>query len=209
MSRHLVSLIGNTPLIKLKALSEDTGCEILGKAEFLNPGGSVKDRAAWYIISDAIQTGQLRPGGTIVEGTAGNTGIGLSLVGNSLGYRSTIVVPETQSPEKLQLLRACGADLITVPSVFMHITGKDHWHNLLQARAIETGCYIIAPAQYGHYVNKRKSYGHSLIISPWGKILEDAKVDKNIIISDIDKNQIKEARQKIPSLFLNKSYKMN
>ena len=82
MSRHLVSLIGNTPLIKLKALSEDTGCEILGKAEFLNPGGSVKDRAASYIISDAIQTGQLRPGGTIVEGTAGNTGIGLSLVGN-------------------------------------------------------------------------------------------------------------------------------
>ena len=117
MSRHLVSLIGNTPLIKLKALSEDTGCEILGKAEFLNPGGSVKDRAAWYIISDAIQTGQLRPGGTIVEGSAGNTGIGLSLVGNSLGYRSTIVVPETQSPEKLQLLRACGADLITVPAV--------------------------------------------------------------------------------------------
>ncbi len=117
MSGDLVSLIGNTPLIKLEAPSEETGCEILGKAEFLNPGGSVKDRAAWYIIRDAIQTGQLRPGGTIVEGTAGNTGIGLSLVGNSLGYRSTIVVPETQSSEKLQLLRACGADLITVPAV--------------------------------------------------------------------------------------------
>ena len=101
-----------------------------------------------------------------------------------------------------------GADLITVPSVFMHITGKDHWHNLLQARAIETGCYIIAPAQYGRYFNKRKSYGHSLIISPWGKILKDAKTTEKIIISDIDKSQIKKARLKIPSLFVNKTYKI-
>ena len=112
-------------------------------------------------------------------------------------------------PHLFRDLALHGADLITVPSVFMYITGKDHWHSLLQARAIETGCYIVAPAQYGNYSNKRKSYGHSLIISPWGKILQDAKIDKNIIISDIDKNQIKEARQKIPSLFLNKSYKVN
>ena len=112
-------------------------------------------------------------------------------------------------PHLFRDLALRGADLITVPSVFMYITGKDHWHSLLQARAIETGCYIVAPAQYGNYSNKRKSYGHSLIISPWGKILQDAKIDKNIIISDIDKNQIKEARQKIPSLFLNKSYKVN
>ena len=111
-------------------------------------------------------------------------------------------------PHLFRDLALHGADLITVPSVFMHITGKDHWHNLLQARAIETGCYIIAPAQYGHYFNKRKSYGHSLIISPWGKILKDAKTDKTIIISDIDKKQIKEARLKIPSLFVNKTYKI-
>ena len=102
-----------------------------------------------------------------------------------------------------------GADLITVPSVFMHITGKDHWHNLLQARAIETGCYIIAPAQYGHYFNKRKSYGHSLIVSPWGKILKDAKIDKSIIIVDVDKNEVRNARSKIPSLLVNKKYKIN
>ena len=111
-------------------------------------------------------------------------------------------------PHLFRDLALHGADLITVPSVFMHITGKDHWHNLLQARAIETGCYIIAPAQYGHYFNKRKSYGHSLIISPWGKILKDAKTNKNIIISNIDKAQIKKARLKIPSLYINKTYKV-
>ena len=109
-------------------------------------------------------------------------------------------------PHLFRDLALNGADLITVPSVFMHITGKDHWHNLLQARAIETGCYIIAPAQYGHYSKKRKSYGHSLIVSPWGKILKDAKTDKSIIINNIDKNQIKKARSKIPSLFVNKTY---
>ena len=112
-------------------------------------------------------------------------------------------------PNLFRDLALHGADLITVPSVFMHITGKDHWHNLLQARAIETGCYIIAPAQYGRYFNKRRSYGHSLIISPWGKILEDAKTDKKVIISDIDKNQIKKARTKIPSLYVNKRYKLD
>ncbi len=112
-------------------------------------------------------------------------------------------------PHLFRDLALNGADLITVPSVFMHITGKDHWHNLLKARAIETGCYIVAPAQYGRYFNKRKSYGHSLIVSPWGKILADAKTDKNIIVSNIDKNEIKKARSKIPSLYVNKEYKIN
>jgi cysteine synthase A len=109
--------IGNTPLIRLRRASETTGCTILGKAEFLNPGGSVKDRAALAIIKDAEARGQLRPGGVIVEGTAGNTGIGLALVGNALGYRSVIVMPETQSQEKKDMLRLCGADLRLVPAV--------------------------------------------------------------------------------------------
>jgi cysteine synthase A len=109
--------IGNTPLIRLKAASEATGCEIYGKAEFLNPGGSVKDRAALAIVEDAEKRGQLRPGGVIVEGTAGNTGIGLALVGNAKGYRTVIVMPETQSQEKKDMLRLCGADLRLVPAV--------------------------------------------------------------------------------------------
>jgi cysteine synthase A len=109
--------IGNTPLIRLKRASEETGCEILGKAEFLNPGGSVKDRAALAIIRDAEQRGLLRPGGTIVEGTAGNTGIGLALVANALGYKTVIVMPETQSQEKKDMLRLVGADLRLVPAV--------------------------------------------------------------------------------------------
>ncbi|WP_193180801.1 cysteine synthase A [Nisaea sediminum] len=112
-----VGTIGNTPLIKLKRASEETGCTILGKAEFLNPGGSVKDRAALAIIRDAEERGALRPGGVIVEGTAGNTGIGLALVGNALGYRSVIVMPETQSQEKKDMLRLVGADLRLVPAV--------------------------------------------------------------------------------------------
>ena len=108
--------IGNTPLIKLKKASELTGCTILGKAEFLNPGGSVKDRAALYMILDAERQGTLQPGGVIVEGTAGNTGIGLALVANARGYRTVIVIPETQSQEKLDMLRLCGAALIPVPA---------------------------------------------------------------------------------------------
>ncbi|MDP2151175.1 MAG: cysteine synthase A [Parvibaculum sp.] len=113
----LVDSIGNTPLLRLKRASEETGCEILGKAEFLNPGQSVKDRAALYIIEDAVKRGTLKPGGVIVEGTAGNTGIGLALVGNALGFRSVIVIPETQSQEKKDMLRLCGAKLIEVPAV--------------------------------------------------------------------------------------------
>ncbi len=112
-----VGAIGNTPLIRLRGVSQATGCNILGKAEFLNPGGSVKDRAALYIILDAEQRGALKPGGVIVEGTAGNTGIGLALVGNARGYRTVIVMPNSQSQEKKDLLRLCGAELREVPAV--------------------------------------------------------------------------------------------
>jgi cysteine synthase len=112
-----IDLIGNTPLVRLRKASEQTGCEILGKCEFLNPGGSVKDRAALYIVRDAEARGLLRPGGVIVEGTAGNTGIGLALVANALGYRTVIVMPETQSQEKKDMLRLCRADLRLVPAV--------------------------------------------------------------------------------------------
>jgi cysteine synthase A len=113
----LIETIGNTPLIRLRDASDITGCTILGKAEFLNPGGSVKDRAALYMVRDAEEHGQLRPGGVIVEGTAGNTGIGLALVGNARGYRTIIVIPETQSQEKKDMLRLCGAELREVPAV--------------------------------------------------------------------------------------------
>ena len=112
-----IESIGNTPLIKLRAASEATGCEIYGKAEFLNPGGSVKDRAALAMIRDAEKRGTLRKGGVVVEGTAGNTGIGIALVANALGYRSVIVMPETQSQEKKDMLRLCGADLRLVPAL--------------------------------------------------------------------------------------------
>jgi cysteine synthase A len=112
----LTNAIGDTPLIKLRRVSEETGCTILGKAEFLNPGQSVKDRAALYIIRDAIERGTLKPGGTIVEGTAGNTGIGLALVGASMGFKTVIVIPETQSQEKKDMLRLAGAELVQVPA---------------------------------------------------------------------------------------------
>jgi cysteine synthase len=114
---NVIEAIGVTPLIKLRQASELTGCTILGKAEFMNPGGSVKDRAALAIVNDAIARGSLRPGGLIVEGTAGNTGIGLALVANALGYKTVIVIPDTQSQEKKDLLRLQGAELIEVPAV--------------------------------------------------------------------------------------------
>jgi cysteine synthase A len=117
ISDGIAEAIGNTPLIKLRRASEQTGCTILGKAEFMNPGQSVKDRAALYIIEDAVRSGRLRPGGVIVEGTAGNTGIGLALVGNALGFRSVIVIPDTQSQEKKDMLRLCGAEVVEVPAV--------------------------------------------------------------------------------------------
>ena len=126
-----IETIGETPLIRLKRASEETGCEILAKAEFLNPGSSVKDRAALAIVEDAERKGQLKPGGVIVEGTAGNTGIGLALVGNARGYRTVIVIPETQSQEKKDMLLLCGADLREVPAVpykdpnnYVHVSGR-------------------------------------------------------------------------------------
>ncbi|MEO9780267.1 MAG: cysteine synthase A [Sedimentitalea sp.] len=116
IARDLAEAVGNTPLIRLRRVSEETGCEILGKAEFMNPGQSVKDRAALFIIRDAIAKGELQPGGTIVEGTAGNTGIGLALVGASMGFKTVIVIPETQSEEKKDMLRLAGAELVQVPA---------------------------------------------------------------------------------------------
>ena len=150
--------IGNTPLIRLNRLSDETGCEILGKAEFLNPGASVKDRAALFMLKDAEERGVLKPGGLIVESTAGNTGIGLALCANSLGYRTTIVIPETQSQEKKDMLRLCGAKLVENPALpysdpnnYQHVGRRmaeelaehekngvlfaDQWNNLANRRA--------------------------------------------------------------------------
>jgi cysteine synthase A len=131
LADDLAAAIGNTPLIKLRRASAATGCTILGKAEFMNPGGSVKDRAALAIIQDAEQRGALKPGGTVVEGTAGNTGIGLTLVGNARGYRTVIVMPETQSQEKIDFLRMIGADLRLIPAKpyrdpgnYVHVSGR-------------------------------------------------------------------------------------
>ena len=115
--QNIVDAIGNTPLVKLRRVSELTGCTILGKAEFMNPGQSVKDRAGLFIIQDAVAKGKLRLGGVVVEGTAGNTGIGLTVVANALGYRTVIVIPETQSQEKKDTLRLIGADLTLVPAL--------------------------------------------------------------------------------------------
>ena len=116
VQQDVIGAIGNTPLIKLRRASELTGCTILGKAEFMNPGGSVKDRAALAIVNDALARGELEPGGIIVEGTAGNTGIGLALVANAMGFRTVIVIPDTQSQEKKDMLRLQGAELIEVPA---------------------------------------------------------------------------------------------
>jgi cysteine synthase A len=156
----LAQAIGNTPLIKLRRASEATGCTILGKAEFMNPGGSVKDRAGLAIITDAEQRGTLREGGTIVEGTAGNTGIGLTLVGNARGYRSVIVMPETQSQEKIDFLRMIGADLRLVPAKpyrdpgnYVHVSRR-----LAEEIAAETGNAIWAN-QFDNLANRE---GHRI-----------------------------------------------
>src|SRR4051794_31822121 len=117
ISNGIVEAIGHTPLIKLQRVSAETGCTILGKAEFMNPGQSVKDRAALFIIEDAVKRGALKPGAIIVKAPAGNTGIGLALVGNALGFRSFIVIPDTQSQKKKDMLRLCGAELVEVPAV--------------------------------------------------------------------------------------------
>ena len=157
--------IGRTPLIRLKRASEETGCEILGKAEFLNPGGSVKDRAALAIVDDAERSGALRPGGTIVEGTAGNTGIGLALVGNARGYRTVIVIPETQSQEKKDMLRLCGADLREVPAKpykdpgnYVHVS-----HRLADELAASTPEGAIWANQFDNVANRA---GHMATTGP-------------------------------------------
>jgi cysteine synthase A len=130
-----VDAVGNTPLLKLRKASEQTGCTILGKAEFLNPGGSVKDRAAKYIVLDAEERGGLEPGGIVVEGTAGNTGIGLALVDNARGYRTVIVIPETQSREKKDMLRLCGAELREVPAV--PYKNPEHYVHVAERLAVD------------------------------------------------------------------------
>ena len=160
----LAEAIGNTPLIRLRRASEATGCTILGKAEFMNPGGSVKDRAGLAIILDAEQRGTLREGGTIVEGTAGNTGIGLTLVGNARGYRSVIVMPETQSQEKIDFLRMIGADLRLVPAKpyrdqgnYVHVSRR-----LAEELAATTGNAIWAN-QFDNLANRE---GHRMTTGP-------------------------------------------
>jgi cysteine synthase A len=152
--------IGRTPLIRLRRASEATGCEILGKAEFLNPGGSVKDRAALAIIEDAERTGRLRPGGVIVEGTAGNTGIGLALVGNARGYRTVIVIPDTQSQEKKDMLRLAGAEVRQVPAVpyrddnnYVKISGR-----LAEALAAREPAGAIWANQFDNIANRQGHY---------------------------------------------------
>jgi len=155
-----IGAIGNTPLIRLNKVSEETGCEIYGKAEFLNPGGSVKDRAALAIINDAEQKGLLRPGGTIVEGTAGNTGIGLALVAAARGYKCVIVIPETQTDEKKEMLRICGADLREVPAApyknpnnFVRYSGRlaEELNESLPNGAIWANQFDNVANRQGHY----------------------------------------------------------
>jgi cysteine synthase A len=166
----LAASIGHTPLIKLRRASEATGCNILGKAEFMNPGGSVKDRAGLYIVTDAEKRGALKSGGTIVEGTAGNTGIGLTLVGNARGYRCVIIVPETQSKEKLDFLRMIGADLRLVPAKPYRDPGN--YVHVSRRMAEETGA--LWANQFDNVANRE---GHRTHTGPeiWDQT--DGKVD--------------------------------
>jgi cysteine synthase len=137
--KGFVGAIGNTPMIEIESLSAATGCQILGKAEFLNPGGSVKDRAALYMVQQAAKSGQLLPWGTIVEGTAGNTGIGLALVANAQGYRCVIVMPSNQSPEKIDLLKALGAEVELVPAVAF--SNPNHFYHRAKTRSLELNAF--------------------------------------------------------------------
>jgi cysteine synthase A len=146
--------IGRTPLIRLRRLSELTGCEILGKAEFMNPGGSVKDRAALGILTDAQERGRLKPGGTIVEGTAGNTGIGLAVIGRAQGYRSVIVIPQTQSPEKIALLKALGAEVVLVPE--KPYSDPGNYSRVAQRLAEENGWFWAN--QFDNLANREAHY---------------------------------------------------
>jgi cysteine synthase A len=146
--------VGNTPLIRLRRLSELTGCEILGKAEFMNPGGSVKDRAAYGIITDAEKTGRLKPGATIVEGTAGNTGIGLTVIGRARGYRTVIVIPNNQSPEKMHLLRTLGADVKAVPE--KPYKDPENYNHIARRLAEERGWFWAN--QFDNIANRNAHY---------------------------------------------------
>jgi cysteine synthase len=166
----LAASIGATPLIKLRRASDATGCNILGKAEFMNPGGSVKDRAGLYIITDAEKRGVLKPGGTIVEGTAGNTGIGLTLVGNARGYRCIIVMPETQSKEKIDFLRMIGADLRLVPAKPYRDPGN--YVHVSHRMADETGA--VWANQFDNLANRE---GHRAVTGPEIWEQTDGKVD--------------------------------
>ncbi|MGF7151022.1 cysteine synthase A [Sphingomonas zeicaulis] len=156
VSPDTLSLIGNTPLVRLAGPSAATGCEILGKCEFANPGASVKDRAALYIVNDAEERGQLKPGGTIVEGTAGNTGIGLALVANAKGYKTIIVMPETQSREKMDTLRALGAELVLVPAA--PYSNPGHFVHTSRRIAEETENALWAN-QFDNIANRRAHIG--------------------------------------------------
>ncbi|HLZ68066.1 MAG TPA: cysteine synthase A [Aliidongia sp.] len=163
-----IDTIGNTPLIRLARASDATGCEILGKAEFLNPGGSVKDRAALAIIEDAVASGRLKPGGTIVEGTAGNTGIGLALVGNALGYRTVIVMPDTQSQEKKDYLRLIGADLRLVPAAPYREPGNYvHVSERLAAELAETSANGAIWANQFDNVANREGHRRTTGVEIW------------------------------------------
>jgi cysteine synthase A len=158
--KNVVDAIGNTPLIRLQKASELTGCEILGKAEFMNPGQSVKDRAAKYIIADAVERGQLRTGGLVVEGTAGNTGIGLAMVGRALGFRTLIVIPETQSEEKKAAIRNAGAELIEVPAKPYRDPGNyvRYSGRLAEKMANEDPNGAIWANQFDNVANRRAHY---------------------------------------------------
>ena len=176
IAANVIDAIGHTPLIELQAASRATGCRILGKAEFMNPGGSVKDRAALAIVRDAEAKGLLKPGGVIVEGTAGNTGIGLALVANALGYRTVIVIPETQSQEKKDMLRLQGAELIEVPAVpysnpnnYVKLSGR-----LAEQMARESATGAIWANQFDNVANRE---GHRLTTGPEIFDQTDGKVD--------------------------------
>ncbi|MDC0832854.1 cysteine synthase A [Geitlerinema sp. CS-897] len=155
ITNGFVGTVGNTPLIRLNSFSEETGCEILGKAEFLNPGGSVKDRAALYIIQDAEEKGLLKPGGTVVEGTAGNTGIGLTHICNAKGYRCLIIIPETQSQEKMDTLRTLGAEVRPVPAVPYRDPNN---YVKLSGRLAEEMDNAIWANQFDNLANRRAHY---------------------------------------------------
>ncbi len=175
VSDGFADTIGNTPLIRLRQVSDETGCEIFGKAEFLNPGGSVKDRAALFMIKDAEARGALKPGGLIVEGTAGNTGIGLALCGNARGYRTLIVIPETQSQEKKDMLRLCGAELMEVPAVpfkdpnnYVHVAER-----MAQEKAATEPNGVIYANQWDNTANRRSHYegtGPEILEQTGGKL---------------------------------------